>query len=416
MSRTSPHKLRHRGLSPAGIALSAVCLLAVLPVIAAAGVANPDYDKARKQTVKMAEGLQSYDLAGILTMTNNVKGQTGGQSTEATMTAAARWPDRLLSVQSGDMFSLNLGSGPEQSWFYLGQLGNAYIGKPVPLTRDLAGAGEMDLTAAKIFNFYGGLGPFLLEDGLQIAPGTGHGTVTANGREISCLIFKTMGPEQIVAGQQPTEGPRTIHFDPQSGLVLRSELTVYFQRNGVDFAQNVVFRLTDFELNGPVDDARFVFEAPSGARIVDNLDRLTNPDAMTGQAAPDITFTDLDGGSFQLSDLKGKPVFIDFWATWCPPCKMEMPHIETLYKELGDDITIVAASSEDVGTIRKFLQKTPYSFRIVTVNDVQAHTLFKTTSIPVGFVIDAAGVIQAHMVGAQTEAQLRAAFAKVGVK
>ncbi len=209
-----------------------------------------------------------------------------------------------------------------------------------------------------------------------------------------------------------------MHFDPESGLVLKSEQTVFFQRKGQNFEQKLGFTLNEYVLNGEVDEARFVFEVPAGTRIVNDLDLLTNPDAMTGQPAPDITFTDLEGESIRLSDLRGQPVFIDFWATWCPPCKEEMPHIETLYNELGKSgaIRIIAASSEDPATIRKFLARKPYSFSIVTVADSDAHTKYKATSIPAGFVIDAQGIIRAHMVGAQTESQLRAAFAKAGVQ
>jgi len=400
-----------------------VALAIILPHAVSAADLNPDYVKAYQITVDTAANLQSYELRGMLTMTNNIKGQIGGESMSAEMDAAARWPDRLLSSQSGEMFNLNLGTGPDQSWFFLGQLGNAYVGKPVALARDLAGAGNMDLTEEKIFNFYVGLGQFLLPAELLVTPDTASGTVTVNGQDVPCQIFTTMGPEVIADDGQPAEGPRTFYFDPASGLVLKSTLKVYFRRNEMDFEQDVAFTLKEFVLNGDVDDARFTFEAPAGTRVVDNLDRLTNPDAMTNQAAPDITFTDLDGNTFQLSDLRGQAVFIDFWATWCPPCKMEMPHIETLYREMGRSeanksgtITIIAASSEDPATIRKFLAKSPYSFRIVTVDEKQAYAKYKTSSIPAGFVIDAEGIIRAHMIGAQTEQQLRAAFAKAGVK
>lgn len=396
-----------------------ILLMALSIILSSAAFAadtNTDYTKARQKAVKMAEGLNSYNLEGTLVMTNNLRGQTGGMSMDATMISMARWPDRLLSSQQGNMFNLNLGTGPDQSWFYLGQLGNAFVGEPIKLNRNLAGAGDMDLTEEKIFNFYGGLGQFLLEDNLPVKPETGSATATVNGQEVVCQVFTTIGPEVIANDGQPTEGPRTIWFDPASGLVVKSEVAVYFVNNGAEYQQDVSFALTTYELNGPVDDALFTFEAPAGTRVVSHLDHLTNPDAMTGLTAPDITFTGLDGKSFQLSDLRGKPVFIDFWATWCPPCKMEMPHIETLYGELADQIKIIAASSEDTATIQKFLAKTPYSFPIVTVDSEESHMRFKTSSIPAGFVIDAEGVIRAHMIGAQTEEQLREAFAKVGVK
>ena len=408
-------RLIRPGLVPVALLIA---LSLVFAVAAMAAENNSDYAKALKLSTKMAEGLNSYELQGTLTMANNVRGETGGMSMEAAMVSAARWPDRLLSSQTGDMFKLNLGTGPEQSWFYLGQLGNAFVGEPIKLNRDLASASDMDLTEEKIFNFYGGLGQFLLPADLDVTAETGQGSVTVNGKDVACQVFTSTPQAASVDDGQPSEGPRVIHFDPVSGLVLKSEVTVFFTNNGTPFQQDVSFTLSEFVLNGAVDEALFTFAPPAGTRVVEHLDRLTNPDAMTGMTAPDITFTDLEGNSFQLSDLRGQAVFIDFWATWCPPCKQEMPHIETLYNELGKagKIKIIAASNEDKATIQKFLTKKPYSFPVVTVNGEESHALFKTSSIPAGFVIDAKGVIRAHMVGAQTEAQLRAAFAKAGVQ
>jgi thiol-disulfide isomerase/thioredoxin len=405
-------------LGPVSGLLLTICLAAAWPAAGLAAAANADYVKAAGIAKRMADGLQSYELKGQVTMANNLRGQTGGATMEAEMVAAARWPDRLLSAQTGNMFNLNLGTGPTNSWFFLGQLGNAYVGQPVKLSRDLEGAAEMELNEAKVFNFYGGLGQFLLDPDLPVVPQTEAGTVTVNGHAIPCQVFRTMGPEVVGVENEAIEGPRVIHFDPASGLVLRSDLTIYFMRNGTDFEQKVTFALSEFALNGRVDDKRFAFQAPTGTRIVDSLDLLTNPDAMTNQPAPDVTFTALDGKTFRLADLRGTPVFIDIWATWCPPCRQEMPHIEKLYREMGASgrIRFVAASSEDPDTVRRFLANNPYTFPIATIANQDAQVKFKAASIPVGFVIDADGKIRAHMVGAQTEEQLRAAFAKVGVK
>ncbi len=109
-------------------------------------------------------------------------------------------------------------------------------------------------------------------------------------------------------------------------------------------------------------------------------------------------------------------LFLDVWATWCPPFRKEMPHIQTLYEELaGDDVAFLAVSSEAPTTIRQYLAKMPYTFPIATVSERDAALALKATSIPTGLVIDRDGVVRAHLVGGQTEAQLRAALARAGI-
>jgi len=404
------------------VMLMTALALSACNALAAADV-NPDYATAVAGTGKMAAGLLSYTARGKVEVSSGPAGQVGPVGQSIKTVASAQWPDRLASTQSGPQFAMNLGTGPEQSWFYMGQIGNAYVGGPVALTRDLAGADGLELSAEKIFNFYGGLGPFLLPADLSVAAETGADTVTANGHMVPCQVFTTVVASTEVGESGSAEGPRRFHYDPVSGLVLVSERVVYFNRNGTKYEQQIRFVLDEYALNGEVDPRSFSFTPPAGVRVVNSLEKLTNPDAMTGQVAPDITFTDLSGETYQLSDLRGTPVFVDFWATWCPPCRAEMPHIQALYEELGvsaerpgGQIRILGASSEDTATVQAFIAKNKYSFPIATVPAADALSMFKTTSIPTGFVIDAEGVIRAHLVGGQTAGQLRAAFAKAGVK
>jgi thiol-disulfide isomerase/thioredoxin len=111
-------------------------------------------------------------------------------------------------------------------------------------------------------------------------------------------------------------------------------------------------------------------------------------------------------------------VFLDFWATWCGPCRMEMPHIQALHDEMKDsgEVVFIGASNEDQKTIETWLQKNPYTFKMVMVKPEDAQTKYKVTSIPAGFVIDREGMIRAHMIGAQSEMQLRTALGKAGIK
>jgi|GEM_PF-2486509 len=391
---------------PALLALVLI-FLAVTPSLAT----NSDYEKSVLKSRQMAEELRSYDVSGRLIMENNVRGQSGGMKMEMSVVGAAVWPDRLYGSQEGQMFAMHLGTGPGGSWFYLGQMGSCYQGEPLKLQRNYETAGQLELVPDRIFDFYTGLGQYLLASDLELLPETGSEVLVVDGREIRCQVFTTP------IGTGPGVIERRLWFDPESGLVLKSRTVVAAQRNGVDIEQVLTANLERFELDGEIAEERFTYTPPTGAKVVDSFDRLTNPDAMTGQPAPDISFKDFEGNVIRLADFRGKVVFLDFWATWCGPCKMEMPHIQTLYQELGTsgEVVFIGASNENQATIQNFLEKNPYTFKIVTVSQEESHGKYKVSSIPAGFVIDRDGIIRAHMIGAQSEAQLRAALAKAGI-
>lgn len=398
---------------------AAAALILVLGAAAAGAQppANPDYARALEITRGVADGLRSYEVTGTLRLSGKVRGQTGERQMEASMRGAARWPDRLLSSQEGDSFQLHFGTGAAGSWFFLGQLGNAFVGAPMTLSRRLGDAGAQELSTESIFNFYAGISQFLLDGEAAVAPGTGQETLTVGGREVACQVFHVPAAPETDDRDVPREGERRFWFDPASGLLLKVSQTVTMWQNGVEVQQSMDYALDAFTLNQGVDDAVFAYTPPAGARIVDTLEKLTNPDSMVGQIAPDITFTGFDGVRSDLAGYRGKVVFLDFWATWCGPCRLEMPHLQKLYEELGPggEVAFIGASSEDPATVRKFLAGNPYTFPIVLVGPEDAVKRFGVTSIPAGFVIDREGVIRAHLIGAQSEAQLRAALAKAGV-
>lgn len=117
--------------------------------------------------------------------------------------------------------------------------------------------------------------------------------------------------------------------------------------------------------------------------------------------AADFILKDLDGKEIALSDLRGKKIFLNFWATWCPPCKLEMPDIEKLYQETKDKnlISIAVNLGEDEKTVREFINENKYNFKVLLDLDQSVAINYNITSIPTSFFIDEEGNIVAKKIG-----------------
>ena len=132
-------------------------------------------------------------------------------------------------------------------------------------------------------------------------------------------------------------------------------------------------------------------------------------DQWQGVEAPDISVTTLDGQTLKLSELRGRPVIVDFWATWCPPCVKEIPHFIRLAGEYSpDELTVVGISREEEAVLAEFAAKKGINYPIASANDLPT-PYSEVRSIPTTFFIDADGVIQAVFEGYHDYDALKAA-------
>jgi thiol-disulfide isomerase/thioredoxin len=139
------------------------------------------------------------------------------------------------------------------------------------------------------------------------------------------------------------------------------------------------------------------------------------PPVPIGSTAPDISVKTLGGKVVKLSSLRGKPVFLDFWATWCGPCRESLPHTQELAAMHGKNITVLAISNEDVPTISSFIKDNKYTFPTYRDSDNSAGTKYHVAAIPTFVVIDAKGKLVGYQVGFDPDA-VKASLAKVGIK
>jgi peroxiredoxin len=124
-----------------------------------------------------------------------------------------------------------------------------------------------------------------------------------------------------------------------------------------------------------------------------------------GDIAPDFTLQTIDGKNYRLSDFHGKKVLLNFFATWCPPCKGEMPHMEEFYKQNKDDGIVVLAvnlttgESDPNNSLPKFISNYGLTFPVLLDRQGNIGDIYQAFSIPTSYFIDTKGVIQNKMVG-----------------
>jgi len=127
----------------------------------------------------------------------------------------------------------------------------------------------------------------------------------------------------------------------------------------------------------------------------------SEPTATVGKAAPDFELQNLDGQSISLSDFKGKPVLINFWATWCRPCVFEMPYLQEIHDEWsGKGLVVLAINrGESSSKVEQFLQSNNLSLPVLLDTKLDVFRRYNIRGIPTTFFIDKDGIIQEKIIG-----------------
>jgi len=164
------------------------------------------------------------------------------------------------------------------------------------------------------------------------------------------------------------------------------------------------------EMKDKVEDNSFQITGGANSDDKDNADNKDNNSDSTDKStddkvvAPDFTMTDKDGSEVKFSNFAGKPIVLNFWASWCGPCQMEMPDFEEKYKEYGEEVQFVMVnmtdgSQETLQSATQFITEKGYTFPVYYDTKMEGAYFYSVYSLPMTYFIDADGNVVASSRG-----------------
>jgi thiol-disulfide isomerase/thioredoxin len=180
------------------------------------------------------------------------------------------------------------------------------------------------------------------------------------------------------------------------------------------------------KLSGDNKNGNLIIDAPQGSQSASSSDSKkdvsTATDTQSTQdgknLAPNFTMLDKDGKTVELSSKKGKPIILNFWASWCPPCKAEMPDFEEAYKKYGDEVEFMMVNltdgyQETLQKAKEHVSSNGYTFPVYFDTESSGAYAYNISSVPATYVIDTEGNIVAHAIGMMTAEDLETAITLV---
>ncbi len=373
----------------------------------------PDGRTLLGQVSATYRALTSYHFEGSM----NIRVSGGaGQAFDVPVVAAADRAGRARLEMRHPQMGGALVSDGRQTSMYVASF-NQYTQKPAEAVSDSAGMPKppQNSPLARYFD--------PLQD-LRAASLTGEQPVTVGGVTADCWVVRAdMTPFQALAADTSAGATATYWVDKARKLVLRDSISIHM-RNSSTGAPMQMDQVTGYSLasvNEPLPDALFAFSPPADAKLVQQFGPPATPETVSplvGKPAPPFTLKGVKGSTVSLAAYKGKVVLLDFWATWCAPCRIEMPRVEKLYREFRAKGLVVFGVdyAEDPATVKGFLAKNPYSIPILLDVNGDVGRKYQADGIPTLVVIGRDGRISSYFTGVREESVLREALAKAGMK
>ncbi len=373
------------------------------------GVAETlDAKELLKKVGETYRDLKSYQFE--FTLLTELRSKAGRKSIETNVALWASRPGKLRVMISGGLGELQVFSNGSESWVFVPLL-NQY-------TRQAADSSNKP--AEERISRFAAIATKVLEQFEKISSNASVARILRTENlpigddEVECQVVEVELEEQ-----EPGEKRmRTYWIDPPRNLVLKAVQFDKLPDGAADALETeITTTFKKAKVNEALPDSAFVFQPPAGAKEVAEF-RGARPAAIEiGSEAADFQLKDLDGGEVQLKSLRGKVVLLNFWASWCGPCRLEMPVIERLHQQFHEKgLRVFGVNDEDIDTIRDYLSEREYSFPTLVDAEQRVMALYRIRGIPTMVVIDREGKIAQYRLGLSRESDLRLWLKNAGIE
>lgn len=397
----APSAARARKRSRALLAFVA-CVVALLPAAPASRAATPRLGDILRKMGSVYSHLQNYHIEAV--RQDVYLRSRYGSSQRKVMTLDADGQGRVRMSLTGEGPNILIVNDGKTTWHYAYRKKKYTIREQVPevaghgppgrdpIPTDLLGQIE-DLLVGR----YVKLWQFEKQATLK-----GEEAVEFQGRETPC--YRVVFHLENLTDQ--------LWIDQSSYLVLqeKSVQTIAGSERRSLVSDYIRFRAIDVHASHPPDF--FTFAPPAGSQQVMALNLPGVREGFAGAPASDFTLEDIGGRKVSLSHFRGKTVVLSFWATWCAPCRKELPTLQKIVED-RKDVVVLTVDDEYRATIRNFLRDKDYGFTVLLDGKRTLFRKFAVHFIPTVFVIDSRGLIIREIVGWKGPEELMAVLKTV---